>query len=267
MPQSTFPAILTAILLLLQQCTTTLASTLSLPTTPLDDESMHILTTRQAFEDSFKIYNRKRNAHACIMSITFLVLLPLGAISLRLPLSPYIKRFVSRLHAPIQLLGVCMMIGAAGLGIDLARNDLHYFSPVKAHVALGLLIVSVLVLVQPALGVVQHVYYGRKGQKSLFGHVHRWTGRSAIVAGWVNSWLGFKLYGWELVKHDSIVRNALVMGALGAIWFTLVGVDGWRRHVLGKEGLRGWQWKGKGRKGEKADGKGEEGVLLESGGA
>ncbi|KPI42059.1 uncharacterized protein AB675_5609 [Cyphellophora attinorum] len=205
---------------------------------PSPDLHTFPLEPRQAFDDSYKIYLRKRNGHACIMSIVFLVLFPLGAIAPHLPLNGVVRRVITRVHAPIQILGLCMMIGAMGLGIDIARNDLHYINPVKAHVALGLLTTSMIIAVQPALGLVHHVRYGRKGKSSGFKYVHRWVGRCGIVMGWVNSWLGFRLVGWEFVKDHSVVRNAVVMGVLGAVWFGLVGWDGWRRHVMGRSGLR-----------------------------
>jgi hypothetical protein len=221
-----------------------LTTMLLLPSTLLAaaNPSSHIhtmpLEPRQAFDDSYKIYLRKRNGHACIMSIVFLVLFPLGAIAPYLPLNGLVRRVITRVHAPIQILGLCMMIGAMGLGIDIARNDLHYIDPVKAHVALGLLTTTLIIAVQPVLGVVHHLRYGRRGKGSGFKYVHRWVGRCGIVMGWVNSWLGFRLVGWEFVKHHSVVRNAVVMGVLGAAWFGLVGVDGWRRHIMGRASVR-----------------------------
>lgn len=231
-----FPNIAMAIMALASLATAMITDS---PSDPPPSFHLHDHEKRQAFADSYKIFLRKRNAHACIMSIVFIVLFPLGAISLHLPLHPLIRRTVTRLHAPTQLLGLAMMVGAMGLGIDMARNDLHYIDPVQKHVAIGLLTTSTIIALQPVLGVLQHWHFRRTGRKSVFAYVHRWVGRGAIIVGWANSWLGFELVGWELIADHSLVRNGVIMGVLGAIWVGLVGVDGVRHHWLKKEKLGG----------------------------
>lgn len=194
------------------------------------------LQKRAYFDDSYKIFIRKRNAHACMMSIVFIVLFPLAAISLHLPLQGV--RVVSRIHAPIQILGLAMMIGAMGLGIDIAADDLDLFDhPIKAHVVIGLLTTSTLILFQPAMGLLQHRYYRRTGQKSVYAYIHRWLGRVAICLGWINSGLGFQLVGLDHVATHSLVRNFVIMGVIGGLWFLLMGVDGYRSHWAHKERL------------------------------
>ena len=149
------------------------------------------------------------------------------------------------IHAPIQILGLAMMIGAMGLGIDLAKNDLHYISPVKAHVAIGLLTTSSIIFLQPALGLWQHLHYKKTGQSSVAGYAHRWIGRIAIILGWINTGLGFKLVSFELVPTHSIVREYVILGVLGGLWFFLVGVDGLRHHWMKKQKIGsfrvGWE--------------------------
>ncbi|KIV81815.1 hypothetical protein PV11_03969 [Exophiala sideris] len=194
---------------------------------------------RAFFDDSYKIFIRKRNAHACMMSIVFIVLFPLAAISLHLPLKGV--RVVTRIHAPIQILGLAMMIGAMGLGIDIAKNDLNYFSPVKAHVVVGLLVTSTIIVIQPAMGILQHLHFKRTGKKSIFAYVHRWVGRVMICLGWINSGLGFQIVGTHLIPTHSWVRNFLLMGILGGIWFLLMGVDGFRSHMAKKDKLSSYR--------------------------
>ena len=204
------------------------------------------LDKRQAFDDSYQIFLRKRNGHACMMSIVFVVIFPLGAISMHLPLKGLARRVVTRIHAPIQLLGMAMMIGAMGLGIDIARNDLHYISPVHTHVVLGLLVTSLLILIQPALGILQHLYYKKTQKKSVFAYVHRWSGRVLILLGWINSGLGFQLVGLPFVATHTLVRQFVLMGVLGGIWFLLVASDGYRSHWRKGEKLSayGIGWRG-----------------------
>jgi hypothetical protein len=68
--------------------------------------------------DTFQVLNRIRNGHACIMSIVFCVLFPLGAISMHLPTdsvpwfrNTYLKNRVTGWHVPIQAIGFVMMVG------------------------------------------------------------------------------------------------------------------------------------------------------------
>ena len=122
-----------------------------------------------------------------------------------------------------------MMIGAMGLGIDIA-NDLHFFSAsVPAHVVIGLLATSMIILVQPAMGILQHLHFRKTGGKSIFAYIHRWTGRVAIILGMINQGLGFQLVGiGTVVQPHSLIRNFVALGILGGIWFTLAMWDALR---------------------------------------
>jgi hypothetical protein len=186
------------------------------------------------YDDPVKIFNRKRNAHACMMSIVFLVLYPLGAISLHLPLPHFFRkiRVVPSIHVPIQILGLAMMIGAMGLGIDIAK-DLHFFSRnVPAHVIIGLLATSMIIVIQPAMGILQHLHFRKTGGKSIYAYIHRWNGRVAIILGMINQGLGFQLVGIGTVVHaHSLVRNFVILGVLGLIWFSLAIWDGLRERL------------------------------------
>ena len=187
----------------------------------IEDDS----SNEPVYNDPLKIFYRKRNAHACMMSIVFLVIYPLGAISLHLPLAHFLRKVkvVPQVHVPIQILGLAIMIGALGLGIDIA-NDLHFFSSrsVPAHVVIGLLATCTIILVQPAMGILQHLHFRKTGEKSRWAYIHRWTGRVAIILGMINQGLGFQLVGIGTVVHThSLVRNFTILGVLGGIWFTL----------------------------------------------
>jgi hypothetical protein len=188
------------------------------------------------YDDPLKIFYRKRNAHACMMSIVFLVLYPLGAISLHLPLPYFLRkiRIVPSVHVPIQILGLAMMIGAMGLGIDIAK-DLHFFSEsVPAHVVIGLLATSMIIVIQPVMGILQHFHFRKTGGKSMYAYIHRWNGRVAIILGMINQGLGFQLVGIGTVVHaHSLVRNFVFLGILGGIWFALAMWD-WLRGGLRK---------------------------------
>lgn len=183
--------------------------------------------------DNFTIFNRIRNAHACIMSIVFIVLYPLGAISLHLPIeyvpflkNTYLRQKVTAMHVPIQVLGTVMMVGAMGLGLRLG-HDVGYLShPVHAHVVIGLLVVCTILIFQPAMGILQHRHFKKTGGKSVFAYAHRWLGRGAIALGIVNNGLGFQLARTNvIVPTRSLVRNFVLMAFLVSIWFALVMFD------------------------------------------
>ena len=206
-----------------------------LPVQPIPDSHHHTFQRRD--EDAFNIFIRKRNAHACMMSIAFIVLFPIGALTLHLPLKGH--KIIPYVHAPIQIIGLLMVIGAMGLGIDIAQNDLMYFNTVVAHIVIGLLACGMLILFQPALGIAQHIIYKRTGKRTIWAHLHRWNGRVFIVLGWINSGLGFQLTMWMglPVTTSCYVREYVLLGLLGGAWITLVGVDGLRSYFLKKEKL------------------------------
>lgn len=185
------------------------------------------------FDDSYKVFNRLRNGHACIMSIVFIVLYPLGAIAIHLPTDRvfpnlYLRNRALAWHVPIQIIGFVMMVGGMGLGIRMAY-DLDFLNhPVHAHVVIGLLVTCTLILFQPAMGVFQHRYFRKTGKKSVFAYIHRWIGRVAIMMGMINSGLGFQLardHGGVIISAHSYIRSYVLLGVLVAIWFSLVVWD------------------------------------------
>jgi hypothetical protein len=164
------------------------------------------------------------------MSIVFIILYPLGAISIHLPIdrisflrNTYLRNKVPAIHMPIQILATVLMIGAMGLGIRLAHDLDMFEGDVPAHVIIGLVVVCVLVLFQPIAGMVQHRYFKKTGGRSVFGHIHRWLGRAAIILGIINDGLGFQLAEDDIeVPKGSYIRNFVIAGILCLIWFGLV---------------------------------------------
>jgi hypothetical protein len=122
------------------------------------------------------------------------------------------------------------MIGGMGLGIDIA-TELHFFSTraVPAHVVIGLLATSMIILIQPAMGILQHLHFRKTGGKSIFGHIHRWNGRVAIILGMINQGLGFQLVGiGTVVAPHCLIRNFVITGLFAGIWLLLVTWDEFR---------------------------------------
>jgi hypothetical protein len=180
------------------------------------------------------------------MSIVFIVLYPLGAISVHLPVdrmpllrNSYLKQKIAAIHAPIQLLGFVMMIGGMALGIRIA-HDLDFFSsPVPAHIIIGLLVTCTIIVFQPVMGVLQHRYFKRTGGKSIFGYIHRWVGRFAILLGMINNGLGFQLAKDDIeIPTKSYVRNFTILGVLVTIWLGLVVYDEFSRKTQRPDGFK-----------------------------
>jgi hypothetical protein len=191
---------------------------------------------KRQVEDSFKILKRIRNGHACIMSIVFIILFPLGAISVHLPIDripflrdTYLKKKIPAIHAPIQILGVFLMLAGMALGVRMAL-DFDYLTlptePRYAHPVIGLVVVCTIVVFQPLLGTLQHMYFKRTGRKSVYAYMHRWIGRGAIILGIINNGLGFQLASNDTtIPKTSYIRNFVIAGGLALIWFALVIYD------------------------------------------
>jgi len=191
---------------------------------------------KRTVEDSYKILKRIRNGHACIMSIVFIVLFPLGAISIHLPIdrvpflrNTYLKRKVTAIHAPIQLLALVLMLGGMALGVRMALDFDYLTLPTRAmyaHPVIGLVVVCTIVVFQPILGTLQHMYFKKTGRKSIYAYMHRWIGRSAIILGIINNGLGFQLARNDTyIPNTSLIRNFVIAGGLALIWFALVIYD------------------------------------------
>jgi hypothetical protein len=188
--------------------------------------------------DTIKIYERKRKAHACIMSIVFIVLYPLGAISTHLPIqrvpflkNTYLKNKIMAMHVPIQIIAFVMMIGGMALGIRIG-HDLEYLkNPVHHHVVIGLVVTCTIIIFQPIMGMLQHWHFKKTGGKGIFAFLHRWIGRCAIILGVINDGLGFQLASLNVIIHKrSYIRNFVIFAVLGFIWLSVVLYDRFGGH-------------------------------------
>jgi hypothetical protein len=127
-------------------------------------------------------------AHGSLMAIAFVILLPVFALMVPLPL----RISAAKVHAPLQGIALAMTIAGMGLGIKLGvdrgvMND--------AHPIIGLVAIALLVGFLPAMGWLQHMHFRRSGGKSVFAYLHRWLGRCLITLGIINGGLGFRLAG------------------------------------------------------------------------
>jgi hypothetical protein len=143
----------------------------------------------------------RAHIHGIIMSTCVLVLLPLFALTVYLP---WPKR-IPLIHAPLQLVTLCLLVVGFALGVNVAR-DLALTT--AYHPIIGEVVVAIIVLLQPAMGLMQHLRYSRTGERGVFGLIHQWTGRLVILLGVINGGCGLKLArstsGWPIVAYPLI---------------------------------------------------------------
>lgn len=160
--------------------------------------------------DNSPAVHRKRIAHAVIMITVFVVFFPSFALALRVFPSPT----TVWTHAFLQLLTLALAIAGLGLGISMAR-DLSLIS--SYHPIIGMVVVPSLILFQPAMGFIQHRYFGQTGKRGLFGYLHQWFGRFMIILGIINGGLGFLLsgIGTSIAPTGAVIAYSAVAGVFG----------------------------------------------------
>lgn len=156
--------------------------------------------------------NRKRIAHAVIMIVVMVVLFPSFAIGIHLLPSSR----AAFLHGSFQVFTLALAIIGFGLGISLSLN-LYPITGSSYHQIIGIIVVSSLVLFQPAMGLLHHRYWRKSQQKSVFAYAHRWFGRTMIVLGIVNAGLGFHLtgIGSSMAPKGAVIAFGVVAGIVG----------------------------------------------------
>lgn len=162
-----------------------------------------------------KSFDRMVTAHAILMIIAFVILFPFSALTLY-----FFPSFgIMTTHAPLQLFALTLAVAGMGLGITMATDSNQL---AESHAIIGILVISWLVLCQPALGYLQHRYFRKTGSKSVFAYLHRWSGRTMIVLGVINVGLGFKLSGIGTGNPKGAVIAYGVVAGVSAAAYVLV---------------------------------------------
>lgn len=162
-------------------------------------------------------FDRKRTAHAVLMTIVFVLLFPLSALTLHVIPSSHIVR----IHATLQLFTLAVAVAGFGLGVAMAK-DVHLLK--HHHAIIGIVVVACLVLFQPGMGFLQHQYFRKTGSKGPFALFHRWLGRAMIILGVINVGLGFELtgIGSSDVPKGAVIAYGTVAGVLGILYIVIV---------------------------------------------
>lgn len=90
------------------------------------------------------------------------------------------------------------------------------------HQIIGFIVVFVMVLVQPAMGILQHLHFHKTGGRSMWGPIHQGLGRGMIILGIVNGGLGLSQSGNTGGYIPYAVCSAI-------IFFIYVGVVAWAK--------------------------------------
>ncbi|OJJ46673.1 hypothetical protein ASPZODRAFT_152120 [Penicilliopsis zonata CBS 506.65] len=168
------------------------------------------------------ILHKKRIAHGVMTSVAFVLLFPNFALTLFIFPSRYTVPWI---HAPLQLFGACLALAGFGVGVSVSRDlqELGGYHPSIGYVAVG----GVVVL-QPILGIIQHIKFRRTRKSTWFGVAHRWLGRGLAALGTINGGVGF--YYARAKNPDIPPASPIAYGVICAVMFLIyVSVIWWRK--------------------------------------
>lgn len=161
--------------------------------------------------------NKKKIAHAVLMTLGFVALFPFAAITLHLfPSSSTVT-----IHATLQLFNLVLSIAGLAVGISMSQQ-IHLMR--HHHPIIGIIVVASLSVFQPAMGLIQHRHFHKTGDKGMFAYLHRWLGRSMIVLGIINVGLGFQLTGWRdpYAPRGAVISCSVVAGIVVVGYVTIL---------------------------------------------
>lgn len=175
-------------------------------------------------------FHKVAKAHGITGSTAWCLVLPLGAILLRLwpsgkPLAGSNKPWKPSafwMHVLTQTLGLMLYLVNFAQGVYMAHltDKFHNY-----HVYIGIVIFA-FAFTQPITGWVHHVLFLKGRGRTSASHVHVWLGRALITLGAINGGLGLLL----LAKTPYHAQNAdyIIYGVITAVvWLVYVGVAVW----------------------------------------
>ncbi|CCD50291.1 similar to integral membrane protein [Botrytis cinerea T4] len=164
-------------------------------------------------------------AHGTIMSVTMVILFPLGAMLMTM----FGKWWI---HAAFQTFSLVMLIVGFGLGVKLAMfKDYLFRNQGKAHTSFGLAL-FVLLIIQAIVGLIHHLVYRKQHVRGFLGYMHIWYGRSLLILGIICGVLGLKLA--RNTKGGEIVYGILA-GLVAMSYFTTLVLRNMGKSVGNKE--------------------------------
>ncbi|PPJ54842.1 hypothetical protein CBER1_07857 [Cercospora berteroae] len=161
------------------------------------------------------LIKRVMTAHGVVASLSWAVVMPLGAIAMRKV--PSSKAWL--MHAAIMTLGLLMWTSAFAMGLwDVAqwKSDVSKFM----HTIIGTAVFAFAWL-QPILGVAHHYMWAKTHKRSLVSALHVYFGRLLISVSMVNGAIGLSMANIEGPKKWAYG----VLVALIWIAYTMVSLD------------------------------------------
>ncbi|PYH47557.1 cytochrome and DOMON domain-containing protein [Aspergillus saccharolyticus JOP 1030-1] len=184
--------------------------------------SSHLSPYSNPQQVSDTLLHKKRIAHGVMTSVAFVLLFPNFALLLYIVPS---RRTVAWIHAPLQAFAVLLALAGFGVGVSVSKDlqELGGYHPVIGYVAVG-----GVVIIQPILGIMQHLHFRKTGTSSLYGVSHRYLGRFLAALGIINGGIGFH---YATTKNPDIPpASPIAYGIIcGAMFIIYVGVIAWRR--------------------------------------
>ncbi|KAK6814871.1 hypothetical protein RU639_009833 [Aspergillus parasiticus] len=165
---------------------------------------------------------RKRVAHGVLTPIAFVLMFP--GFGLLLQIYPS-RHTVLWMHAPMQIIAACVALIGLGFGVSVSM-DLKLSN--GYHPTIGYVLVGVVVLIQPVLGVVQHLHFRKLGGTTIYGVLHRWFGRLLSAIGIVNGGMGF-YYAYQHTEDIPPIPPIIYGMVCGGVCILYVFVVMWRR--------------------------------------
>ncbi|KAL2073279.1 hypothetical protein VTL71DRAFT_10603 [Oculimacula yallundae] len=151
-------------------------------------------------------------AHAVLMIMAFVGLMPLAVMVLRIVNSPKWHGVAQTISALVALIGV-----GVGIKAGMQYNRTKNFN--SAHQIFGIIIIAAMIC-QFIIGFLHHRMYKQTQLPTKLAPIHIWLGRVVIPAGIVNGFIGFPLalnpkYNWALL---ACVLLVVIVAGPFAFW-------------------------------------------------
>ncbi|TAQ88341.1 hypothetical protein B7494_g3353 [Chlorociboria aeruginascens] len=161
-------------------------------------------------------------AHACIMVLVFVGLLPVGVAILRLLNAP-------KWHGFAQTFSMLLALIGAGLGIYIGTLYTRSNKFNSAHQVIGLLVIIAMVG-QGVIGFMHHRVYKQTQTPTTLAPIHIWLGRFVILFGIINGFIGFPF-------ARNTKYNVALVGVILLVFIVLVPLMffKWKRSQKRKE--------------------------------
>ncbi len=165
-------------------------------------------------------------AHASTSPIVFALLMPLGAIMIRI----FAFRGFLWFHASWMVFSHILSLGGLGTGIYMAYY-IHMLD--SAHCIIGLIVICGCIL-QPVTGLAHHLLYKIVGRPNKATYPHVWWGRAIITLGAINGGTGLHLARYT---KNTVIGYGVGAGFVWVLWMGFILMAFIRSRRISRERL------------------------------